>query len=182
MNSTTNIEFLQLYKPIHEQFIKYCSSFAYGIMETEDLAQEAVLSTLQNFAKIKDKRKLLHYMIGVVRNITFNQRRRQKFKSTWEDELLEKLESKVQSPEIALDIHFLLKAMEELPEKQKEAILLFEISGFSMKEISVIQDSSIAATKTRISRGRTTLKQKLSEDTSKSSLANRLAAFASILF
>jgi len=182
MNSNTNIEFLQLYEPIHERFIRYCSSTAYGVMETEDLAQEAILTTLQNFSKIKDKRRLLHYMIGVVRNITFNQRRRKKFKAIWEDELLEKLESTVQSPEIALDIHFLLNAMEELPAKQKEAVLLFEINGFSMKEISEIQQSSVSATKTRISRGRTALKQKLSEDTSKSSLANRLAAFASIIF
>jgi len=182
MESNNNIEFLGLYEPIHARFIKYCSSIAYGIMETEDLAQEAILTTLQNFAKIKDKNKLLNYMIGVVRNITFNQKRRQKFRSSWEDSLLEKLQSNAQSPEVAVDIHFLLKAMEELPPKQKEAILLFEISGFSMKEISEIQESSLAATKTRISRGRKILKHKLSEDTSKSSLANRLAAFASIIF
>ena len=123
MNSNTNIEFLQLYEPIHERFIRYCSSIAYGMMEAEDLAQDAILTRLQNFATIKDKRKLLSYMIGVVRNITFNQRRRKEFNSIGEDGLLEKLESKTQSPEIALDIHFLLKALEELPAKQKEVIL-----------------------------------------------------------
>jgi len=76
MKSNINVEFLSLYEPIHSKFIKYCSSIAYGIMETEDLAQEAILTTLLNFSKIEDKNKLLNYMIGVVRNITFNQKRR----------------------------------------------------------------------------------------------------------
>ena len=182
MSTNKNLEFLRLYEPIHTKFIKYCSSIAYGIMETEDLAQEAILTTLLNFSKIEDKNKLLNYMIGTVRNITFNQRRRQKFKADWDENLLEKLESAVPNPEIALDIHFLLKAMNELPVLQKEAILLFEISGFSMKEISDIQNCSESATKTRISRGRKILRQKFAEDNSKSTLANRLTVFASILF
>ena len=177
-----NAAFLRLYEPIHAPFIKYCSTIAYGIMETEDLVQEAILVTLKNFSEIKDKHRLLFYMISIVRNFVKNQKRRLKFKGVWEDNLIEKLESKIQSPEIALDIHFLLKALDELPEKQKEAVLLFEISGFSMKEICEIQQSSLSATKTRISRGRKALKLKLSEDTRKTSLANRLSIFASIIF
>ena len=182
MKANTNQEFLSWYEPIHGSFIRYCSTVSYGIIETEDLAQEAILATLQNFSRVKDKQKLLGYMIGVVRNIVSNQRRRKKFQANWDEELLEKLESQTPSPEVALDIHFLLKALDQLPEKQKEAILLFEVSGFSMKEISVMQDCSVSATKTRISRGRKKLQEALSEDNSKASLANRLAVFSSIIF
>jgi len=121
-------------------------------------------------------------MIGIVRNIVKNQKRRKKFQANWEDDLLNQLESATQNAEVALDIQFLLKAMDSLPTKQKEAILLFEVSGFSMKEISKIQESSLSATKTRISRGRKQLKELLTEDISETSLANRLTAFASILF
>lgn len=182
MKSNTNEAFLNWYEPIHGRFIRYCSSVSYGILETEDLAQEAIMATLQNYDRINDKNKLLNYMIGIVRNLVKNQKRRKKFQAHWEDSLLEKLESATQSAEVALDIHFLLKAMERLPIKQKEAILLFEVSGFSMKEISLMQESSLSATKTRISRGRKLLKEQLSEDTCKTPLSNLLAVYSSILF
>jgi len=181
MQSNTNEAFLNWYEPIHNRFIRYCSSVSYGILETEDLAQEAIMATLQNYHRISDKNKLRNYMIGIVRNVVNNQRRRNKFHANWEEDLLNKLKSATQNAEVAVDIQFLLNAMDKLPAKQKEAVLLFEVSGFSMKEISRIQDSSLTATKTRISRGRKQLKELSSEDTSKASLTNRLTAFASIL-
>jgi len=78
MNANKNQEFLTWYEPIHNPFIRYCSTIAYGILETEDLAQEAILATLQNYNKVKDKKKLLNYMIGIVRNLVKKQRRRKK--------------------------------------------------------------------------------------------------------
>ena len=95
---------------------------------------------------------------------------------------MEKLESKTLNPEVALDIQLLLKKLNELPEKQSEAITLFEISGFSIREIAAIQDSTEGATKTRISRGRQNLKELLSEKPGTMSVSQRLAVYASILF
>ena len=181
MEMDSNEEFLKWYQPVHEPFVRYCSSRAYGVMGTEDLVQEAVLAALQGFDRIKEKDKLLGYMIGVVNNIIRNRKRRMKFQADWDEKSLAQLESKTQDPEIALDIHYLIKALDQLPDKQKEAVLLFEISGFSIKEISEIQDSSTSATKTRISRGRQQLRHLLSEDTGKLPLSKRLAIYASIL-
>ncbi|MEM9921850.1 MAG: sigma factor-like helix-turn-helix DNA-binding protein, partial [Bacteroidota bacterium] len=85
------------------------------------------------------------------------------------------------SPEIALDIHYLLKAMDRLPEKQKEAILLFEVSGFSIREISELQESTESATKTRLSRARKELRRRMSEKRPASQLSETMASFVSIL-
>ena len=49
--------------------------------------------------------------------------------------------------------------MSLLPEEQKEAVILFEISGFSIKEICEIQQAGESAVKQRLKRGR----QKLTE-------------------
>ena len=181
MKNEVKHQFLEWYQPIHEPFTRYCSSRAYGLIEAEDLVQEAVLAALQGFDRLHDKEKLLSFMIGVVNNIIRNKNRRKKFKASWDEKVLEQLESQAPNPEVALDIHYLLKALDQLPEKQKEAILLFEISGFSMKEIGEIQESSLSATKTRISRGRQELKRLLSEDGRKMPLSKRLAIYASFL-
>lgn len=77
MTGDIHQEFLTLYTPLHDRFTRYCSSNAYGLMETEDLVQETILCTLQQFERIHDKNKLLWYMIGVANNIVKNQLRRQ---------------------------------------------------------------------------------------------------------
>jgi len=176
-----NQAFLQLYEPIHEQFVRYCSSQAYGILDTEDLVQEAVLITLGAFDQIQDRSKLLSFMIGVANNIVKNKRRRRKFQAEWDEIVLEKLESQLPDPAVALDIQYLLKALQQLPDKQREAILLFEISGFTIREISDIQTSSEGATKTRLSRARKQLRELLSEEGGRLPLSTRLAIYASVL-
>ncbi|MFN7326423.1 MAG: RNA polymerase sigma factor, partial [Chitinophagales bacterium] len=60
-----------------------------------------------------------------------------------------------------MDREWLYKALSRLPEQQREAILLFEISGFSIKEIAVLQESSESAIKQRLSRGRQQLLEQL---------------------
>ncbi|MEM1321516.1 MAG: RNA polymerase sigma factor [Bacteroidota bacterium] len=175
-------EFLDWYQPLHEQFVRYCSSRSYGVIETEDLVQEVILAALEGFAKVRDKERLLGYMIGVANNMIRNKKRRLKFRGDWDQQAFEKLESQQLDPEVALDIHYLLKAIEQLPEKQKEALLLFEVSGFSIREISQIQGASEAAIKTRLSRCRKKLKTLLAEDQRPMSMAQRLAIFSSLLF
>lgn len=164
MTQDLHKEFLTRYQPLHAQFTRYCSSNAYGLMETEDLVQETILATLQNFDRINDKNKLLPYMIGVANNIVKNVLRRQKFKGVFDEKAANKLEGRIGDPEVALDIHYLYRALNQLPLKDKEAIILFEVNGFSIKEISEMQQSSGGATKTRLSRARQKLKELLSED------------------
>jgi RNA polymerase sigma-70 factor (ECF subfamily) len=52
------------------------------------------------------------------------------------------------------EINDLYKCLQELDQVTSECIILFEISGFSIKEIMGIQNSSEAAVKKRLSRGR----------------------------
>lgn len=184
MNSAaSHQDFLAWYEPIHAAFVRYCSSRTYGWMDTEDLVQETVLATLEAFYRIDQKEKLLSYMIGVANNKLKNKWRRSKFQATWQEDILEKMESRIGDPELALDIRELHRSIAQLPEKQKEALLLFEISGFSIKELAQIQDSSEGAVKTRLSRARKALKAMLDESSptrSKRSFAQQLALYASL--
>jgi RNA polymerase sigma-70 factor (ECF subfamily) len=45
-------------------------------------------------------------------------------------------------------------ALSTLPEKQREAVTLFEISGLSLNEIMEIQGGSLSGVKSRVTRGR----------------------------
>lgn len=181
VNTATKTAFLQWYQPYHSKLLRYCSSRAFGIMDAEDLMQEAILATLSHWDRIEDHNKLMAYMMGVVNNLLRNHRRRQPFRGKLSEERLAQLQSKLGDTELALEVNILLKAIEQLPAEQAEALQLFTISGFSIKETAAIQEVSEGAVKTRISRARKSLRQLLAEDGTRMSISQRLQIYASIL-
>ena len=176
-------DFLDRYQDIHLPFARYCTSQAFGITATEDLMQEAVLITLNAYEHIEQKHKLLGYMIGVVNNLVRNQKRRQKFSGQWNEAQLEYLAARVADPALLLDIEYLYHRLQALPREQREALILFEISGCSIREISEVQDCSEGAVKARLHRARKALKKAYEEKTTASafSLTESLAALVAIL-
>lgn len=158
-------EFLTLYKPLHRRFVKYCDSMAYGIMEPKDLIQDTTLIVLQKWNSIQKKESLLAFMIGTASNLVRVHIRKMKHQTRLELETnaIKALESKTQSPELAYDIHLLYKALDNLTPKEKECLVLFEISGFSVREISEIQNDGESAIKARLSRTRQKLKNLLDD-------------------
>ena len=54
--------------------------------------------------------------------------------------------------------------LDKLPLKQKEAFLLFELSGFSLKEIKQLQGGTLAAVKSRLNKARVQLRLWLNDE------------------
>ena len=182
MGENPHGEFMERYKPIHVQFVRYCGSHGYGIMDVQDLVQESVLQTMQYFNTLRDKEKLLYFMIGVANNIIKNTLRRKKFSAVLDEKQLKSLEARVADPAMAIDIQYLYKALNRLPLKMKEAVVLFEINGMNMKEIADIQACSEGAVKTRISRGRDKLRELLATDNVTYELHGNKTLFSLILY
>lgn len=181
VSTASKSAFLAWYEPYHNRLVRYCSSRAFGVMSAEDLAQEAILATLANWNKIEDRSKLLSYMIGVVNNLVRNHRRRLPFQATLDERRQQELESKLGDAATATDIGYLIKAIDQLSDKQAEALRLFELSGFSIKEIAALQSTTEGAVKTRLSRARKELKQMLSEEGRHLTIGERLQIYATIL-
>ncbi|MEO1449033.1 MAG: RNA polymerase sigma factor [Bacteroidota bacterium] len=152
-------QFMQAYQSCHARFVRYCTALAFGKMDTEDLVQDVLLSAYQHFEGIQDKEQLIHYLIRAARNRSISRWRRSAFQADLLTAHTEKLRAQGLSPEVSLDIQLLYRTLDKLPRKQREALMLFEISGFSMKEIAEIQQSTEGAIKTKISRGRKRLRE-----------------------
>jgi RNA polymerase sigma-70 factor (ECF subfamily) len=128
-------------------------------MDTEDLVQECVLRTIEDYNKVRDRERLLSFMIGVANNVCNNQIRLHIKQRTYSEEEARSLLTRPQNADSLTDIGILYECLHSLPNRQREAIIMFEITGFSMKEIAVILDSSEGAIKTLVSRGRDKLKE-----------------------
>ncbi|MEM6700570.1 MAG: RNA polymerase sigma factor [Bacteroidota bacterium] len=159
MTAQKQAAFMKAYDGCHDAFVRYCSALAYGKMDTEDLVQDVLLSAYTHFEKIEKKGQFLHYLIRAARNRSVSKWRKAKFQTALLEKHTERLEAQGVSPDLALDIQILYKTMDRLPEHQKDALILFEITGFSMKEIANIQGSTEGAVKTKISRARKRLRQ-----------------------
>ena len=146
--------FMKAYEACHDRFLRYCSSLAYGKMDVQDLVQDVLVSAYHQFEKIEDKDHLIHYLIRSARNRSISIWRKKKPTAGLHDLQANRLYDQGVTPETVLDIQLLYKMLDKLPIRQKEALILFEINGFSMKEIAEIQNSNEGAVKTKISRGR----------------------------
>lgn len=155
--------FMSAYQPHHEAFMRYCSALAYGKMDVEDLVQDVLVGAYEKFDKIEKKEKLLHYLIRAARNRSISLWRKNHRITELKALHTDRLADKGVSPEVTLDIQFLYQKINQLPAKQRDALILFEICGFSMKEIAQIQNNSEGAIKTKISRARKKLREMMRE-------------------
>lgn len=127
--------------------------------DAEDLVSDTVLACYEKFENIRDYAGFKGYVFKTARSIF-----RQKYRRSWlfgkfDDLKSQNLTSNDFPSDLPLEIGILYNALDKLPEKQKEAVILFEISGFSINEIRDIQGGTISGVKTRIKRA----KEKLTE-------------------
>ena len=145
--------FLKLYKPIHDRFERFCRARVYGGMEYKDLMNESLLIAFEKLDTLKSEKAFLSFLIGISIRVLANHNKKKKEDSLVKIEQLNHIESSAKT-EADAEVHLLHEALNKLPEAQKEALILFEISGFSIKEVAKIQEASESAIKQRLKRGR----------------------------
>ncbi len=150
------------YELIHEGFTRYCSARCYGVMDVEDLVQESVLIAFENFEKMRERKALLAYLMRTASNIVNSKLRRKKFHGFADESAFEQLKSFAPSPDVAADVDVLYRTLRKLPNETRETLELFEIAGFSIKEIAEMKGCTESAIKVRLHRGRKRLKEELS--------------------
>ena len=157
MSKAKQQKFLDLYEPIHDRFERFCKARVYGNMEFQDLVNETLLVAFDKFDTLKSKQAFLAFLFGISIRILSNNNRKKKENYLQSEEKSHDIEDNSAKTEMDAEIHFLYKALGQLKETQRESIILFEISGFSIKEIAKLQDTTISAVKLRLKRGRKNL-------------------------
>ncbi len=153
---------MALYGPIHARFERFCKARVYGEMDFKDLMQETVLVAFEKFENIQNKDAFLYFLFGTSIRILSNAKRKMSEES-W-NETHNQNGSTLNTAEKQLEISDLYKGLSKLPEAQREALILYEISGFSVKEVAEIQDTGESAVKQRLARGRQALAELLSDE------------------
>jgi len=183
-------KFLELVKPHYSDALRYCRALCSvkHAAEAKDVLQQAFLRAIENFGMLKEEAKFKSWFFKIITNCFYDVTR----KSFWKNLIsLELYEAREDIPDVyANAVHsdtrnLISTALERLSDKERIAVLLFEIEGFSIEEITELQqEKSISAVKSRLSRARKKLKDIITglESDYEKKLAGSLAADSEIIY
>ena len=158
-------QFLDLVEPHKAGLLRFCRALSKTGDTAKDLASEAILITYERFDSIRDKTVIKSYLYTIASRLARTERNIAKRNASYDE--ASSIEYTGASPDVLTDIHLLQEAMNKLPEKQREAIIMFEISGLSLLEIKDIQGGSLSGVKMRLSRGKEELAKLLGVENNK---------------
>lgn len=158
--------FLALYEPVHNRFERFCRARVYGKMEFRDLMNETLLVAFEKFDSLRSEAAFLSFIIGIsIRILANNNKKKQEDYLNREEHALH-IAGRGNETSLETEIHFLYQALALLPAEQQESIILFEIAGFSIREIAEMHHASEDAVKQRLKRGRAKLAEILQFESS----------------
>ena len=155
------IQFIALYGPNHTRLSRFCRAISRDNEEAKDLLSETALRAYENFGTLRKPESFVYYLFGMASRLHRKKTRRLKFRGVFSQEQAENIIDRSARPDDSLELQLLFETMQKLPIEQCEALTLFEISGFSLIEISELQHCGLSAVKARISRARLKLGQML---------------------
>jgi RNA polymerase sigma-70 factor (ECF subfamily) len=151
---------LHLLAPIHDVVRLSARRLCRCNSEGDDLFQEAALRALLRIDDLKDPLRFRAWFYAVLLSVHRERSRR----SFWRRFVPFLGGDEEAAPQRAYDetrgeSAQLSAALFRLPAEQREAVVLFEVDGYSIEEIAEMQRASVTAVKTRLARGRQRLRQ-----------------------
>lgn len=139
--------------------------------DAEDLLQETYLRAYRGFAGFEPGTNLRGWMFQILRNTYINTYRKRQIEprtvpvDTWHRSLTGAQRNVEASAETivvdSIPAQGIQEALASLPERYRRVVLLFDVDGFSYKEIAGIVDVPLGTVMSRLHRGRKALKDRL---------------------
>jgi RNA polymerase sigma-70 factor (ECF subfamily) len=151
--------FLELMDRYSERLWRYIVSIEYNSDYAKDIYSETVFAAYTYFETLHKPEAFLSWIITIARRYRIKNLNRKKNDRIERDVDYDTIAGIEATPEEKMEYSELFGALDQLPEKQKEAILLTAVYGFSRIETAEIQQTSQFNVKNRIARGRKKLKE-----------------------
>jgi len=138
--------------------------------DAKDLMSETLLRAYAGLEKLRNRDSFIYFLFAIAKRVHLEKIRYQQRHDVLKDKDFQV------NPSEETDIWLLKKAMLKLPVKEQEALQLFEVCGFSIKEIAEIQQSNISLVKIRLFRSRKKLRKLLEDKESRPTYSKENAA------
>ena len=162
--------FRSLLEPLHDGVLAFARSLCRSTVEGDDLFQEAMLRAFTKLDTLRDEKAFRAWIYRITIHV-----HRSRARSAFWRRLLPLIgrdaaddddedrdadyRSEAWSPDVAEANRRARRALAKLPAVTREAIVLFEIEGWSVEEIAMVQSVTVSAVKSRLTRGRERLRE-----------------------
>lgn len=127
----------------------------------DDLVQDTIMKAWAKQDSFEPGTNIKAWLFTILRNEFYSQMRKRGREVQDSDGIFTEQLSVHPSQYGALDLQDFRKALEKLPDDQREAIILVGASGFSYEEAAEICECAVGTIKSRVSRARTRLQELL---------------------
>jgi RNA polymerase sigma-70 factor (ECF subfamily) len=180
MNRMNRDLFWKLTEPEQLRARAFCRRLAGGPEDGDDLFQDALVAALRKFESLRDTSAFRAWLYRIIVN-TFHNRIRQpwwKKLTQLSDEVEERLAGDDPTPRHAAR-RTLARAFREVSAEDRALVLLFELEGWTVAELSGLYARSEAAIKMRLSRTRRKMRETLAKHQARAGAATEAATKAS---
>ncbi|MDC0539188.1 sigma-70 family RNA polymerase sigma factor, partial [Flavobacteriaceae bacterium] len=151
----------ELYKNFSSKLFSVCLKYSPSYHEAEDNLQDAFITIFNRIEQFKGKGSFEGWMKRVTVNTVLQKYRKQRVFNLSNEEQLEEAEIEIEDNAVPLD--FLLKIVQELPDRYRLVFTMYVLDDYAHKEISEIVGISVGTSKSNLARARGILKVKVED-------------------
>lgn len=151
-----------LYKRYSGTLFSICLKYSPNYAEAEDNLQDAFLTIFKRIEQFKGKGSFEGWIKRITVNTALQKYRKQRvFDISDDSQIPDEVDVQVDNKNIPLD--FLLKIIQELPDRYRLVFNLYVLDGYSHKEIAEMLRISDGTSKSNLARARMILKTKVED-------------------
>ena len=150
-----------LYKQYSNVLFSICLRYSPNYTEAEDNLQDAFMTIFAKIEQFKDKGSFEGWMKRITVNTVLQKYRKQKVFNIKEEANIEQPDDEDVVVESEVPLDFMLKIIQELPDRYRLVFSMYVLDGYSHKEVAEMLGISDGTSKSNLARARAILKTKI---------------------
>jgi len=151
----------EVYQLFAGKLFALCLKYSKNYQEAQDNLQDGFITIFNKIEQYKFKGSFEGWLKRIIINTALQKYREKNVLNLISEEVPEEIEVEVDELDISLD--FLLKIIQELPNRYRLVFNMYVLDGYSHREIAELLEISEGTSKSNLSRARYSLKKKVEE-------------------
>lgn len=151
----------ELYTLYSSKLYAVCLKYSRNATEAQDNLQDAFLTIFKNISQYKHKGSFEGWMKRITVNTVLQKYRKERFFEIVNENQIEDPEVEIEENSFTLD--FLLKLIQDLPDRYRMVFNLYVLDDYSHQEVAEMLGITVGTSKSNLARARMILKNKIEE-------------------
>lgn len=153
--------FLRLFLPLQGRLEKFILVQVRNRETAKDIMSETLMLAFESFDSLKNDETFLSFLFTIAARVSSRRFKNSHRTADYSENYAEELVDSGISPDDAADVAILRSAIQQLPEMQREAIIMHEILDLPLDDVLKIQGGTLSGVKVRLMRARRQLAKML---------------------